>query len=67
VTFTTVVGIGVSCSMTPMLMWALGDGLSLGVVSCLFAEIAVFALLFWRRIWRGDWTAAAERSRLAVQ
>lgn len=66
VRFCAIVGIGLAWATLPPLTWLLGRWLGLGAVGgwiALLVEIALAALVFWTRLERGGWRAAAERSR----
>ncbi|HEY3806039.1 MAG TPA: MATE family efflux transporter [Kofleriaceae bacterium] len=66
VKYAAVVGIATSWLTTPIFTWILGISMGLGVVGGwigLAAEIIIGAGLFWLRVWRGGWHAAAAASR----
>jgi MATE family multidrug resistance protein len=70
VRYAAVVGIAATWLMTPPLTWLLGYGAGLGALGGwlgLCAEIMCVAALFWWRLRRGGWKAAAAKERaLAV-
>jgi MATE family multidrug resistance protein len=66
VRFAAIVGVTIAWMATPPLTWLLGYRAGLGAVGGwlgLFVEIVSGAALFWWRIERGGYQAAAERSR----
>jgi MATE family multidrug resistance protein len=67
--FAATVGITCAWLMTPPLTWLLGYHFELGVRGGwlgLCAEIAIGTSILWWRLRRGDWRAAAERSRAVM-
>ena len=69
VRFAAVVGIVTSWVTTPPLTWLLGVRAGLGATGGwigLTLEIFVGAAVFWLRVWRGGWRAAAEASRREI-
>ena len=66
VRFPAVIAVGASWLCLPPLTLLFGDALGLGAVGgwlALSVEITLGAALFWARLERGRWRAAAERSR----
>jgi MATE family multidrug resistance protein len=69
VKYTAYVGIALAWVVTPPLTWLLCFKADLGAFGGWLAitiEIGIGAFLFWRRLWRGSWRAAAARSREMV-
>lgn len=69
VRFAAIVGVLTAWTFTPPLAWFLGIELGLGAAGGwigLAAEIILGATVFWIRVARGSWQAAAEATRAAV-
>jgi MATE family multidrug resistance protein len=69
VRFAAIVGVLTAWTLTPPLAWLLGIEAGLGAAGGwlgLAAEIILGAAVFWIRVARGSWRAAAEASRAAV-
>jgi len=69
VRYAAIVGIATSWLTTPPLAWLLGVHAGLGAVGGwlgLAIEIVVGAVLFWYRVQRGGWRAAAARARRQI-